>query len=100
MIDDACLAIDEAKLTTRGILCAAVHNTVEQGIGNTPLLMTYLERDGFVVEAQDLPAALLVITIDKANDIADRDTVSTQALPGLFTNFDIRTVQIDRRIRD
>ena len=43
---------------------------MQQGIGNAPLLMSNLKRDGLVVEAQDLPATLLLVAIDKADDIA------------------------------
>ena len=62
--------------------------------------MANLKRDGLVVETQNLPAALLLVAIDKTDDIADGNRLPAQPLLGLLTDFDIRAVQVDRGVGD
>jgi hypothetical protein len=93
-------ALENAKLRKVAVTGAGFHNPVQQCVGDTPLLMVYLERDGLVVEAQDLPAALVVVAINKPDNVADGNRLPAQTLFRLFANLGIGTVQVDRRVRD
>lgn len=73
-------------------------DTIEQAVGNPPLLLTDLQRNGLIVQANNLSMALLSISIDKTDDVADRNTVASQPVFRLFSDFDIGTIKIDRCI--
>lgn len=97
---DFSLAIENTQFWKIAIAGTGLHNPVQQRIGDAPLLMTNLKRDRLAIKAQDLPTALLPITINEPNDISDGNRLPAQSLIGLLTDFDIGAVQVDRGVGD
>ena len=54
------------------------NDAMQQGVGDAPFLALGDEGDGLVVEAFDGAAALLVITVEEADHVTDRDFVATK----------------------
>ena len=76
----------------------AVNDTMEQSIGHAPLLFAAHQSDGFVIEPQNLPAALLQVAIQEADHITDGDFIAPKSLTGLLPDFDIGPIKVDGRV--
>jgi hypothetical protein len=91
----AVLNIKFQHIARRG---TGVNDAMEQTIGNAPLLLATHQADGFVIEPQYPAAALLMVAIDEPDHVTDSDFVATQSPLGLFPDFDISAIEVDRCI--
>ena len=71
---------------------------MEQSISHAPLLFAAHQSNGLVIEPQNLPNALLMVTIYEADNIADGDFIAPKSLTGLLPDFDICPIKIDGRV--
>jgi len=73
---------------------------MQQTVSDSPLLPISVEGDGFVIEPDDLAAALPMLMIKETDGIADGHFVPTQPLRRIVPDAHIDTIQIDGGIGD
>lgn len=71
---------------------------MQQGVSDTPLLPVGVEGHGFVIEADDLAATLLVVMVKETDGVADGHFVAAQPSLRIVPDADIDAIQIDSGI--
>ncbi len=66
-----CSSLDD--LSRDSVILRGFHHPMQEGIGNTPFLVTGDEGNCFIIETNHCAAAGLLISVVEAGDIANGD---------------------------